>query len=32
VSRVLYAPEAETDVYDIARHIAEEVDLPGVGA
>ena len=28
MSRVLYAPEAETDVYDIAKHIAEETDLP----
>jgi len=27
VKRVLYAPEAETDVYAIARYIAEEADL-----
>jgi toxin ParE1/3/4 len=27
VSRVLYSPEAESDVYAIAKHIAEETDL-----
>lgn len=27
MKRVLYAPEAETDVYSIAKHIAEEGDL-----
>lgn len=27
MKRVVYAPEAEADVYDIARHIAEDGDL-----
>jgi toxin ParE1/3/4 len=28
VKRVIYAPEAEADVYSIARHIADDADLP----
>lgn len=27
MTRVIYAPEAEAEIYEIARHIAEEGDL-----